>query len=106
MLHGAEAVVDKDLTAALLARALDADALLLLTDIAAVQEGFGTPQARPLRRVTPAQLRSRSFPDGSMGPKIEAVCRFVEATGNMAAIGQLGDSEALLRGDAGTVVAL
>jgi carbamate kinase len=51
-------------------------------------------------------LRSRSFPDGSMGPKIEAVCRFVEATGNMAAIGQLGDAEALLRGDAGTVVAL
>jgi carbamate kinase len=106
MLHGAEAVVDKDLTAALLARSLDADALLLLTDIAAVQEGFGTPQARPLRRVTPAELRSRSFPDGSMGPKIEAVCRFVEATGKMAAIGQLGDAEALLRGDAGTVVAV
>jgi carbamate kinase len=105
MLHGAEAVVDKDLTAALLARALDADALLLLTDIAAVQEGFGTPQARPLHRVTPAGLRSRSFPDGSMGPKIEAACRFVEATGKMAAIGQLGDAEALLRGDAGTVVA-
>jgi carbamate kinase len=106
MLHGAEAVVDKDLTAALLARSLDADALLLLTDIAAVQEGFGTPQARPLRRVTPAELRARSFPDGSMGPKIEAVCRFVEATGKMAAIGQLGDAEALLRGDAGTVVAV
>jgi carbamate kinase len=106
MLHGAEAVVDKDLTAALLARSLDADALLLLTDITAVQEGFGTPQARPLRRVTPAELRSRSFPDGSMGPKIEAVCRFVEATGKMAAIGQLGDAEALLRGDVGTVVAV
>jgi carbamate kinase len=104
MLRGAEAVVDKDLTAALLARALDADALLLLTDIAAVQEGFGTPRARPLRRVTAAELRSLTFPDGSMGPKIEAVCRFVEATGKMAAIGQLGDAEALLRGDAGTVV--
>jgi len=105
MLHGAEAVIDKDLTAALLARALGADALLLLTDIAAVQDGFGTPQARPLRRVTPAELRARSFPAGSMGPKIEAVCRFAEATGKMAAIGQLGDAEALLRGDAGTVVA-
>jgi carbamate kinase len=104
MLHGAEAVVDKDLTAALLARSLSADALLLLTDIAAVQDGYGTPQARPLRRVTPAELRSRSFPAGSMGPKVEAVCRFVEATGKMAAIGQLGDAEALLRGDAGTVV--
>ncbi len=106
MLHGAEAVIDKDLTAALLARALGADALLLLTDIAAVQDGFGTPQARPLRRVTPAELRARSFPAGSMGPKIEAVCRFAEATGKMAAIGQLGDAEALLRGDAGTVVAV
>ena len=106
MLHGAEAVIDKDLTAALLARALGADALLLLTDIAAVQDGFGTPQARPLRRVTPAELRARSFPAGSMGPKIEAVCRFAEATGKMAAIGQLEDAEALLRGDAGTVVAV
>jgi carbamate kinase len=105
MLHGAEAVVDKDLAGALLAQALDADALLLLTDIAAVQDGFGTPQARPLRRVTPAELRSRHFPAGSMGPKIEAVCRFVEATGKMAAIGQLGDAEALLRGEAGTVIA-
>ena len=105
-LHGAEAVVDKDLAGALLAQALDADALLLLTDIAAVQDGFGTPQARPLRRVTPAELRSRHFPAGSMGPKIEAVCRFVEATGKMAAIGQLGDAEALLRGEAGTVIAV
>lgn len=105
MLHGAEAVVDKDLTAALLATALGADALLLLTDIEAVQDGFGTPQARPLRRVTAAELRSRSFPAGSMGPKIEAVCRFVEATGKMAAIGQFGDAEALLRGGgAGTVI--
>ncbi len=55
--------------------------------------------------MTPAELRSRHFPAGSMGPKIEAVCRFVEATGKMAAIGQLGDAEALLRGEAGTVVA-
>jgi len=104
-LHGAEAVIDKDLTAAMLATALDADALLLLTDIEAVQDGFGTPQARPLRRVTPTELRSRSFPAGSMGPKIEAVCRFVEATGKVAAIGQLGDAEALLHGNAGTMVA-
>jgi carbamate kinase len=103
-LHGVEAVVDKDLTAALLATALGADALLLLTDVEAVQDGFGTPQARPLRRVTSAQLRARSFPAGSMGPKIEAVCRFVEATGKMAAIGQLGAAEALLRREAGTTV--
>ena len=101
---GVEAVVDKDLTASLLARQLDADALLLLTDVAAVQDGYGTPQARPIRRITPAELRARSFPAGSMGPKIEAVCRFVEATGKPAAIGQLADAQALLDGEAGTLV--
>ena len=102
--RGVEAVVDKDLTALLLARQLSADALLLLTDVAAVQDGYGTPQARPIRRATPADLRARSFPAGSMGPKIEAVCRFVEATGKPAAIGQLADAHALLTGEAGTLV--
>ncbi len=103
-LHGVEAVVDKDLTASLLARQLDADALLLLTDVAAVQDGYGTPQARPIRRATPAELRQRDFPAGSMGPKINAVCRFVEATGKPAAIGRLSDARALLTGEAGTLV--
>jgi len=103
--RGVEAVVDKDLTAALLARQLDADVLLLLTDVAAVQDGYGTPQARPIRRSTPAELRARNFPAGSMGPKIEAVCRFVEATGKLAAIGQLADAQALLAGQAGTLIA-
>ena len=101
---GVEAVVDKDLTASLLARELDADALLLLTDVAAVQDGYGTPQARPIRRATPAELRKRDFPAGSMGPKIEAVCRFSEATGKPAAIGRLADAEALLAGEAGTLI--
>ncbi len=104
-LHGVEAVVDKDLSAALLARSVRADALLILTDVAAVQEGYGTAAARAIHRVTPAGLRSMSFPAGSMGPKVEAACRFVEATGGMAAIGQLTDAEALLAGKAGTVVA-
>jgi carbamate kinase len=103
-MHGVEAVVDKDLTASLLARQLDADSLLLLTDVAEVQDGYGTPQARPIRRATAAELRARSFPAGSMGPKIEAVCRFVEATGKPAAIGQLADARALLDGKAGTLV--
>jgi carbamate kinase len=103
-LHGVEAVVDKDLTASLLARELNADALLLLTDVAAVQDGYGTPQARPIRRATPAELRARAFPAGSMGPKVEAVCRFVDATGKPAAIGRLGDAQALLAGQAGTLV--
>ena len=102
--HGVEAVVDKDLTASLLARQLDADALLLLTDVAAVADGYGTPQARPIRRATSEELRARSFPAGSMGPKIDAVCRFVEATGRPAAIGQLCDAQPLLTGEAGTFI--
>ena len=104
-LRGVEAVVDKDLTAALLARDLAADALLILTDVDAVEDGYGTPQARPIHRATPQELRARPFPAGSMGPKVEAACRFVEATGAMAAIGRLDDAEALLAGKAGTIVA-
>ena len=103
-LHGVEAVVDKDLTAALLARAVAADALLLLTEVGAVIDGFGTPGARPIRHATAGELRARSFPAGSMGPKVEACCRFVEATGQMAAIGSLDEPGALLRGEAGTIV--
>ena len=103
-LHGIEAVLDKDLTAALLATALHADMLLLLTDVAAVIDGYGTPQARPIRRATPAQLRARSYPAGSMGPKVEAVCRFAEATGHPAAIGRLDDAAGLLDGTAGTII--
>lgn len=103
-LRGVEAVVDKDQTAALLAEALDADALLLLTDVPAVIADYGTPQATPIRHTTPAALRSRQFPAGSMGPKVDAACRFVELTGNTAAIGALDSPAAMLRGDEGTVI--
>ena len=103
-LRGVEAVVDKDLTSAVLAEALDADALLVLTDVAAVMTDFGRPGQAPICRATPAALRRGAFPSGSMGPKVEAVCRFVELTGGMAAIGSLQDAAAILRGDAGTVV--
>ena len=82
----------------------EAHIMLLLTDVAAVQDDYGTPQAPPIRRATPDELRPRSFPAGSMGPKIDAVCRFVEATGNPAAIGRLRDARALLAGEAGTLV--
>jgi len=103
-LRGVEAVVDKDLTASLLARDLDADALVLLTDVAAVELDFGTPSARAIRRADPATLRSHRFPPGSMGPKVEAVCRFAEATGRPAMIGRLTDAAALVEGTSGTYV--
>lgn len=105
-LAGVEAVVDKDLTSALLASEVHADAFVVLTDVAAVELGHGTPHARPLGHVTVAELRARGaeFPAGSMGPKVEAACRFVAATGHRAAIGRLEDAVRLLDGTAGTVV--
>ncbi len=103
-LHGVEAVVDKDLTASLLARQLGADVLLLLTDVAHVQLGFGTDDARPISRSSPEFLREQHFPTGSMGPKVDAACRFVETTGRRAVIGRLEDAPDLLAGDRGTVI--
>jgi carbamate kinase len=103
-LHGIEAVIDKDRTAALLAELLGADALLLLTDVAAVEVGYGTPSARAIHHTSVAELRGYEFPAGSMGPKVEAACDFVQATGNMAAIGKLEDTPALLLGSTGTII--
>jgi carbamate kinase len=103
-LRGVEAVIDKDLAAALLAQAIGADALLVLTDVPAVYEDYGTPRARPIRRATAAGLRARPFPAGSMGPKVEAACRFVAAAGGVAGIGTLADAEAVLAGTAGTLI--
>jgi carbamate kinase len=103
-IQGVEAVVDKDRAAALLAEQLDADALLLLTDVPGVVAGWGTAAAVELDRATPTQLRDLTFPAGSMGPKVEAACRFVERTGGLAAIGALEDAEAILAGRAGTQI--
>lgn len=103
-LRGVEAVIDKDLAAALLGRGLDADALLLLTDVAAVEAGWGTGEARPLSEASAAQLRGMDWDPGSIGPKIEAACRFAELRGGLAAIGALQDAGAILRGERGTRV--
>ena len=103
-LHGVEAVIDKDLAAELLARGVDADALLLLTDVDGVYEGYGTDRARRLSTVTVDELRALDLPAGSMGPKVDAVCRFVEHGGRIGAIGALGDAAAILAGEAGTIV--
>lgn len=105
-LQGVEAVIDKDLSAALLASRLKADRLLVLTDVENVIEGYGTARARPIGRTTPRQLRALDLPQGSMGPKVDAVCRFVErgGRGTAAAIGNLGHAQSLLDGTAGTYV--
>jgi len=105
-LIGVEAVIDKDLASGLLARELQADALLLLTDVDAVYRDWGTPHACAIRRITPQALRELCFAPGSMGPKVRAACEFVEQTGGMAGIGQLSDALAILDGKAGTVIAM
>ena len=103
-LHEVEAMVEPDLSAALLATALGADALMLLTDVDAVFAGWGTQRQHAMRAATPAELRSLELPTGSMGTKVEAACRFVEAGGRIACIGPVGHATEVLRGDAGTIV--
>lgn len=103
-LDGVEAVVDKDLAAALAAKELGADLFLVLTDVSAVMAGFGTPQQRPLGNVSASELEGHQLPAGSMGPKAAAVCAFVRDTGSRAAIGSLEDTLEVFRGTAGTQV--
>jgi len=103
-LTGVEAVIDKDLATELLAREVGADLFIMATDVDGVYTGWGTPEQRKLDRVTPGELRELPFAAGSMGPKVEAAARFVEATGNRAAIGGLHEIEAIVDGHAGTQV--
>jgi carbamate kinase len=103
-LVGVDAIIDKDLTCELLARELKADLLLVLTDVRAVMRDFGTPQAAPIAEIDVEDLRSMSFPAGSMGPKIEACARFVVRCGARAAIGALSDATEIVAGRAGTSI--
>jgi carbamate kinase len=104
VVRGVEAVIEKDYAAALLAREIGAAALLLLTDVDAAYEAWGTNFKRPIRETMPEPLRKISFAPGSMKPKIEAACRFVEAGGGFAGIGLLEDAASILEGSRGTIV--
>jgi carbamate kinase len=101
---GVEAVIDKDLASDLLARDVDAELLVLATDVDGVYADWGTPEQRRLGQVTAAELRDEQFAAGSMGPKVEAAARFVEATGKRAAIGSLAEIERIVAGEAGTQI--
>jgi carbamate kinase len=103
-LVGVEAVIDKDLASALLARDLGAHALLIVTDVDAVYVDWGTPDQAAIRRASPEALGATGFAEGSMGPKVRAACSFVEETGGLAVIGSIADTPAMLRGEAGTVI--
>lgn len=102
--RGVEAVVDKDRSAALLAREVEADLFVIATDVAGVYLDWGTPDARPLRRASPDALAALRFAAGSMGPKVEAACEFARESGRRAAIGALADIARLVEGTAGTSV--
>jgi carbamate kinase len=103
-LVGVECVIDKDLASELLARELEADVFVMLTDADAVYMDWGKPTQKAIRRASPAALAAQSFAAGSMGPKVSAACRFAEATGKRAAIGALPDLEKIIAGQAGTTI--
>lgn len=107
-LRGVEAVIDKDLGAALLARTVEADVLVIATDVSHAVLSWGTPQARDVGVVTAAEMRSHAaaghFASGSMGPKVDAACRFVEQGGARAVITDLTHISDAVRATAGTVV--
>lgn len=100
--RGVEAVVDKDLSSALLASALGADALLLLTDIDGVYETWPGDNARRIVTGSPAALSAMQFAPGTMGPKVEAACAFASETTGFAAIGHVGLASRILAGETGT----
>jgi carbamate kinase len=103
-LGGVEAVIDKDFASELLSREVEADLFVMATDVDAVYEDWGTADQRRIESVTPAELRRLQFAAGSMGPKVEAAARFVDATGKRAAIGALDDIEQIVNGTAGTQI--
>lgn len=103
-MEGVEAVIDKDHTAALLARLLKADMLLMLTDVEAVFRDWGSPDQAAIATITPDALDDLPFASGSMGPKIIAASDFVRAGGKVAGIGRLQDARAIVEGRTGTRV--
>ena len=103
-LVGAEAVIDKDLASSVLATSLDADMFIIETDVDAAYVDWRQPTQKKIRQADPASLRAFGFAKGSMGPKVEAACRFVEQTGKTAVIGALDKIEDILAGKSGTRV--
>jgi carbamate kinase len=105
-LKGVEAVIDKDLASELLAESIDADLLVMATDVDGVYTGWGTPEQRRIEWVTPDELTTQGFPPGSMGPKVDAAVRFASVTGRRAAIGSLEQIGEIVAGRAGTNVSV
>lgn len=103
-LRGVEAVIDKDLAASLLAEQLDADLLVIATDVDGVYTGWGTTEQARLGNITADEIIGMNLPAGSMGPKVAAACQFAQKTGKEAVIGSLEDIDRIVTGSAGTRV--
>ncbi len=103
-LQGAEVVIDKDRASALLAAELEADILVMATDVDGVYLDWGSPGQRKIEDAAPEEMRSHDFESGSMGPKVEAACAFVDTSHGWAAIGALADLEKMVRRKAGTII--
>ena len=103
-LRGAEAVIDKDLASSVLAADLDADLFIIATDVDGAYLDWGKPEQRRIAQADPKSLRAYGFAKGSMGPKVEAACRFVEKSGKTAVIGALDKIDEILAGRSGTRV--
>ncbi|MEQ8734450.1 MAG: hypothetical protein RIC29_05980 [Rhodospirillaceae bacterium] len=103
-LVGVEAVIDKDLTAALLARLVGADGLVILTDVDGVYEKWGTQSQQLIRDATPSAMKAEDFSEGSMRPKVNAVSGFVQQGGQYAAIGNLTSALDVVEGLKGTII--
>ncbi len=101
---GIEAVIDKDKASSLLAKKLGADILLMLTDVDAVYENWGTPEKSAIRQISAKEISQMTLAKGSMQPKVEAACDFVNAIEGKAGIGTLKDALRIIEGTAGTVV--
>ncbi|WP_438870414.1 carbamate kinase [Pseudomonas sp. L1(2025)] len=101
-LRGIEAVIDKDLCSSLLASQLDADLLVIATDVNAAFIDFGKPTQKAIGQAHPDDMEKLGFAAGSMGPKVQAACEFARQTGKTAVIGSLSDIEAIVQGTAGT----
>lgn len=106
VLAAVDCAVDPDLAWGLLARELGADVFVMLTDVDAVYDGWGTPSQNAIRRASPDALATMSFAAATIGPKITAACRFATATGNRAAIGAAADLDRILAGTAGTTISV
>ncbi len=105
-LVGVEAVIDKDFASCLLAQNLGADFFVVATDAEAVFLNWGTPDQKGIRSITPDALDEYDFPEGSMGPKVQAAQDFVRTSGGRAIICALADVPAAVRGEKGTTISL